>query len=66
MSTLLIGSKNYSSWSLRPWLFLRKVDFQFTEQVVHFDAAGYQAQIAALSPSKRVPLLIDDGLKIWD
>jgi glutathione S-transferase len=66
MSTLLIGSKNYSSWSLRPWLFLRKVDFAFVEQIVHFDAAGYQAQIAALSPSKRVPLLIDDGLKIWD
>ena len=66
MSTLLIGSKNYSSWSLRPWLFLRKVDFQFVEQIVHFDAAGYQAQIAALSPSKRVPLLIDDRVKIWD
>jgi len=66
MSTLLIGSKNYSSWSLRPWLFLRKVDFLFVEQIVHFDAAGYQAQIAALSPSKRVPLLIDDGVKIWD
>jgi glutathione S-transferase len=66
MSTLLIGSKNYSSWSLRPWLFLRKVDFQFVEQIVHFDAAGYQAQIAALSPSKRVPLLIDAGVKIWD
>jgi glutathione S-transferase len=66
MSTLLIGSKNYSSWSLRPWLFLRKVDFAFVEQIVHFDAAGYQAQIAALSPSKRVPLLIDDGVKIWD
>ena len=66
MNTLLIGSKNYSSWSLRPWLFLRKVDFEFVEQIVHFDAAGYQARIAALSPSKRVPLLIDDGLKIWD
>jgi glutathione S-transferase len=66
MSTLLIGSKNYSSWSLRPWLFLRKAAFKFTEQIVHFDASGYQAQIAALSPSRRVPLLIDDGVKIWD
>ena len=66
MSTLLIGSKNYSSWSLRPWVFLRKTGFEFTEQIVHFDAAGYQAQIAALSPSRRVPLLTDDGLKIWD
>jgi glutathione S-transferase len=64
--TLLIGSKNYSSWSLRPWLFLRKTAFEFTEQIVHFDASGYQAQIAALSPSRRVPLLIDEGVKIWD
>lgn len=66
MSTLLIGSKNYSSWSLRPWIFLRKADFKFTEQIVYFDESGYQAQIAALSPSRRVPLLIDAGLKIWD
>ena len=66
MSTLLIGSKNYSSWSLRPWLFLRKADFKFDEQVVHFDAGDYRAQIAALSPSRRVPLLIDGGMKIWD
>jgi glutathione S-transferase len=65
-SVLLIGSKNYSSWSLRPWLFLRKAGFKFREQLVYFDAADYQAQIAALSPSRRVPLLIDAGVKIWD
>ncbi len=63
---LLIGSKNYSSWSLRPWLFLRKAGLQFREQLVYFDQPDYQAQIAALSPSRRVPLLIDSGLKIWD
>jgi glutathione S-transferase len=66
MRTLVIGSKNYSSWSLRPWLFLRKVDLKFAEQIIHFDESGYQSQIAALSPSKRVPLLIDAGVKIWD
>jgi len=65
-SVLLIGSKNYSSWSLRPWLFLRKADFKFREQLVYFDESDYQAQIAALSPSRRVPLLIDGGVKIWD
>jgi len=63
---LVIGAKNYSSWSLRPWLFLRKVGFDFREHVVYFDAADYQAQIAAVSPSRRVPLLIDGDLKIWD
>jgi glutathione S-transferase len=66
MSTLLIGSKNYSSWSLRPWIFLRKAAFEFAEQIVHFDDSDYQAQIAALSPSRRVPLLIAAGGKIWD
>jgi len=59
-------SKNYSSWSLRPWLFLRKAGFEFREQIVYFDESDYQAQIAALSPSRRVPLLIDEGFKIWD
>jgi glutathione S-transferase len=63
---LLIGSKNYSSWSLRSWLFLRKAGFKFREQLVYFDESDYQAQIAALSPSRRVPLLIDGGVKIWD
>ena len=65
-SVLLIGSKNYSSWSLRPWLFLRKAGLQFREQLVYFDQPDYPAQIAALSPSRRVPLLIDSGVKIWD
>jgi glutathione S-transferase len=65
-SVLVIGSKNYSSWSLRPWLFLRKAGFAFREQLVYFDEPDYQAQIAALSPSRRVPLLIDGGVKIWD
>ncbi|HEX3604065.1 MAG TPA: glutathione S-transferase family protein [Steroidobacteraceae bacterium] len=66
MATLLIGNKNYSSWSLRPWLFLRKAGFEFQEQIVYLDTSGHQEQIAALSPSRRVPLLIDGAVKIWD
>jgi glutathione S-transferase len=63
---LILGSKNYSSWSLRPWLFLRKVGFQFQEHLIHFDAPDYRAQILSYSPSARVPLLFDGELKIWD
>jgi glutathione S-transferase len=63
---LIIGSKNYSSWSLRPWLFLRKVGFEFREQIIYFDDPDYQMQIAAVSPSRRVPVAIDRGVKIWD
>src|SRR5271167_2496797 len=63
---LVLGSKNYSSWSLRPWLFLRKAGFDFREHVIPFDAGDYPAQIAALSPSRRLPLLIAGSAKIWD
>jgi glutathione S-transferase len=64
--TLVIGSKNYSSWSLRPWLFSRKVGFEFEEQVINLAAPDYRAQIAAVSPTGRVPLLLDGDLRIWD
>jgi glutathione S-transferase len=64
--TLIIGSKNYSSWSLRPWLFLRKTEFNFQERVIALDAPDYQAQIAAVSPSKRVPALLVGANVIWD
>ena len=63
---LVLGSKNYSSWSLRPWLFLRKAGFDFREHVIALDAGDYQAQIASLSPSRRVPVLIAGSAKIWD
>jgi glutathione S-transferase len=66
MPLLVLGSKNYSSWSLRPWLFLRKVGFEFTERVIAFDADDYRHQIAAVSPTGRVPLLILGDNKIWD
>jgi glutathione S-transferase len=66
LPVLAIGSKNYSSWSLRPWLFLRKVEFAFQERIVHFDAADYKDQIARLSPSGRVPALQIDGAVICD
>jgi glutathione S-transferase len=63
---LVIGSKNYSSWSLRAWLVLRKLGIDFREQIIHFDAPGYRASIAGVSPSGRVPVLIDGEVKIWD
>jgi glutathione S-transferase len=45
---------------------LRKVGFKFDEQIVYLDAGDYQQQIAAISPSRRVPLLIEGSVKIWD
>jgi glutathione S-transferase len=63
---LVIGSKNYSSWSLRPWLLLRKIGFAFEERIIHFDGAEYQREIAAISPSRRVPVLLVGSNKVWD
>jgi glutathione S-transferase len=63
---LVLGSKNYSSWSLRAWIHLRKVGYEFREHVIPFDAADYRSQIHSRSPSGYVPVLIDSDLSIWD
>jgi len=67
---LTIGNKNYSSWSLRPWLCLRWGGIAFTENLVRLDAPGYGAgQIAAVravSPSGTVPALQVGALTVWD
>lgn len=64
--TLVIGNKQYSSWSLRPWLVLRAFGVDFEEIVVPLDTAEFQARIGALSPSRRVPALVHDGVTVWD
>ena len=68
---LLIGNKNYSSWSMRPWVMLTQFDIPFEEVMVRFDSfasdSRFKATIGALSPVGKVPLLVeDDGLVIWD
>ncbi len=64
--TLLIGNKNYSSWSLRPWVLMRQASIPFREEVVSLRPdAGKAARMARL-PAGRVPCLDDDGLLVWD
>lgn len=67
---LYIGNKNYSSWSLRPWLVLRWSGLPFEERVLQLGGQGYgKAQIpavVAVSPSGKVPALELDGLTVWD
>ena len=64
--TLVIGTKNYSSWSLRPWILLRHLGIQFTERVFHLDTAEFAAAVPELSPSRRVPVLLHDGRTVWE
>lgn len=66
MRLLVIGNKNYSSWSLRPWLLMRHFDLPFEERRLPLDTPAFASEIARLSPSRRVPVLHDDGLVIWD
>jgi glutathione S-transferase len=64
--TLVIGNKNYSSWSLRAWLALRQGGIAFQEQRIALDQPGTKAEILQRSPSGKVPCLIDGELVVWD
>jgi glutathione S-transferase len=64
--TLVIGNKNYSSWSLRAWLMLRHLELEFSELRLPLDTAEFRARITALSPNARVPALITEELTVWD
>ena len=70
MIQLYIGNKNYSSWSMRPWVLLRQAGIAFEEKPVRFDSfapgSQFKAQLAGLSPTGQVPVLVDDGLVLWD
>jgi len=66
MLTLVIGNKNYSSWSLRPWLLLRHFDIPFNERLESLANPMLNERLAAYSPSQKVPVLIDKTLTIWD
>ncbi|HKE43718.1 MAG TPA: glutathione S-transferase family protein [Steroidobacteraceae bacterium] len=63
---LVIGLKNYSSWSLRPWMLLKHLDLAFEEIPLEHYGDGYRAQIAKYSPAGRVPVLVDGDIPIWD
>jgi glutathione S-transferase len=64
---LVIGDKNYSSWSMRPWLVLKHFGIAFEEVMVLLNEAESKASILEHSPSGKVPCLIaDDGVTVWD
>jgi len=66
MLTLVIGNKNYSSWSLRPWLLLTESGVPFDEVRLLLDTPEFQETIARWAPNRRVPALHDGDLVIWD
>ncbi len=66
MLELFIANKNYSSWSLRPWLLLRQLAIPFTERLVPFAADATWTTYRAFSPTGRVPCLRDGDTVVWD
>ncbi|WP_454829525.1 glutathione S-transferase family protein [Pseudoxanthomonas wuyuanensis] len=63
---LVIGNKNYSSWSLRPWLLLRHYGVEFDEVRLNLDTDAFFAEIGRHSPTGKVPVLRDGTLTVWD
>ncbi|MBS1155861.1 MAG: Glutathione S-transferase [Proteobacteria bacterium] len=63
---LVIGNKNYSSWSLRPWLGLKVADIPFEETLLPLYEPDARSQRLAFSPTGKVPLLVDGELRVWD
>jgi glutathione S-transferase len=66
MLTLLIGNKNYSSWSLRAWIMLRHAGLPFEELLVPLDRPDSAERIRAFNPAGLVPALRHDGLLVWE
>jgi glutathione S-transferase len=65
MYELYIGNKNYSSWSLRPWVLMQVLGIPFKETLVPFSSTRH-AEYQKFSPSGKVPCLVDDGFVVWD
>jgi glutathione S-transferase len=70
MLKLYIGNKNYSSWSMRPWVLLKQAGIPFEEVKVRFDSfapqSSFKQSLQSVTPAGRVPVLVDDGFVVWD
>jgi glutathione S-transferase len=64
--TLVVGNKNYSSWSLRPWLAMRQAGIAFDEVVIPLYQQGSKAALLAYSPAGKVPVLVHGERTVWD
>jgi glutathione S-transferase len=64
--SLVIGNKNYSSWSLRPWLLMKHAGLGFDEFIAPLHEEGQTTAILQHSPAGKVPVLIDGALRVWD
>ena len=70
MLKLHIGNKNYSSWSMRPWVLLKQAGIPFEEVMVRFDSfdadSDFKKMLGPVNPVGKVPVLVDEGFAVWD
>lgn len=66
MYDLYIGNKNYSSWSLRPWVLMRTLEIPFIEHLLRFGDAAVWESYRRMSPAGKVPCLVDGSTVVWD
>jgi glutathione S-transferase len=64
--TLIIGNKNYSSWSLRPWIAMKVAGIAFEERLIPLYEPGSREQVLKFSPAGKVPVLIDGDMTVWE
>ena len=63
---LVIGNKNYSSWSMRPWFLLTHLGLPFEEEKLSFNDPAFRARVRGYSPAGKVPILVDGDIVVWD
>jgi glutathione S-transferase len=63
---LVIGNKNYSSWSLRPWIAMRATEIPFDETLIPFGDPDFKARVLETSPVGKVPVLLDGDVHVWE
>ena len=64
--TLVIGNKNYSSWSFRPWIAMKVAGIAFDEQVISLDAPDFKTRVGRISGTGKVPALVDGEVHVWE
>ena len=63
---LIIGNKNYSSWSFRPWIAMKAAGIAFDDEVISLDAEDFKARVTRISGTGKVPALADGNVQVWE
>ena len=64
--SLIIGNKNYSSWSMRPWIAMKVAGIAFAEEVISLNAPDFKARVCKVSGTGKVPALSDGDVHVWE